>query len=551
MGQHIEPHLGTRRISGASRPTSAGEPLVTRVATAIAGRPGQLARDGLPNSSAGVWGGWCNADLALPLAMSAAPVPRSTFYLVLATTGSIVSLLLLGCLPNEDSLFASSVILFVAGLLVVGAIASLGWRRHVFALSFCSVYLVAYPTSGVLLRLFPETAHPMLDTSAETLAASLLVGATGWLAFIWGYCTARQLGRARSNSPRKSQSNGWRLALPLWIGIIGICFRLLVQLYSFYDSTDNFLRQGVLPSILANVGTICSCALWSSTHRSNRLICVALLTAYSLAGLFSGQRADIFLPWFYLGGMMLLSGGSSPRQVRNGMVFSGVLLVLIVVSYPMLTRFKLLMTKERVGVAGMTRAVEATAALDTVLDPYCAEAGVDDGFGQAALRISTRYSHLQYGGNLVVRGQQALGWLYGASLADAVILFIPRFVWPTKPTIGLGEEAYRLMGYQGAGSATVPVSVEWYLNFGLSGVALGMFLVGRMYAALGRWLSGSNPLTRAFSAFLIYPLMIAGQGVSGLVSVVVLHGLPIYLIQMFSRGAGKPSRTSGHRRAAE
>ncbi len=473
---------------------------------------------------------------------AAAALSNSSFCLILATIASVFSLLLLGSFPNEDSLFASSLVLCLAGLLVTGVFAGAGWRPHVLALSFCGMYVAAYPTSGVLLRWFPETAHPMLDTSPETLAWSLLVGTAGWLSFVWGCCTDRRQVRPPADSVASSGAVRYHLTLPLWIGVIGICFRLLVQLYSFYESAGNFLNHGVLPSILANVGTICTCALWDSRLRAGRVSCLALLSAYSMAGLFSGQRADVFLPWFYLGGMMLLSAGRSPRQLRNGILFSAVLLALIVISYPVLTRFKQAMTKERVGVAGMTRAVEATAALGTVLDPYCDEAGADDGLGEAVLRISTRYSHLQYGGNLVVRGQETFGWLYGASLAHSVIVFIPRFIWPTKPTIGLGEQAYQLMGYQGAGSATVPIAVDWYLNFGLPGVVLGMFTIGRLYSVLGRHLYGRGPLMRAFSAFLVYPLMVAGQGMSGLVSVIVLHGLPVYVIHVLSQSAGESKR---------
>ena len=93
-------------------------------------------------------------------------------------------------------------------------------------------------------------------------------------------------------------------------------------------------------------------------------------------------------------------------------------------------------------------------------------------------RVATRYSHLQYGGNIVTTGLRYRGWLNGESLYQCVVTFIPRSVWPNKPVIGLGQEAYNWMGYTGKGMATVPLSTDWYLNYGFLECNFGDVFVG-------------------------------------------------------------------------
>ncbi len=477
-----------------------------------------------------------------------AAVSDAFFCLVLATLLSSCSLLLLGCFPRQDVLFAASFALTISAVLVLFSLARQGWQTHLLALSFCGVYAFAYPGSGLLLWLFPETAHPMLATDPETLSHSLLVGGLGWLAFVWGYCSHAFRARDSARPGQIGKPATTFLGPLLWVGCSGIAFRLMVQLYSFYEGSDNFLNRGVLPSILANAGMICTCTLWQAGLRRYRVACLVLLAAYSVLGLLSGQRADMFVPALLLTCVMLLGPGGPSRSIRSAVVVAAGLALAIVVSYPLLTRFKLMMGSERTKTAGLERIDEVKVALGQAFDPYCDDSErADETWGDAMLRISTRFSHLQYGGTVVVRGREQVGWLYGASLLDSLIVFVPRVLWPSKPTIGLGEQAYQWMGYQGAGSATVPVAADWYLNFGLPGVAIGMFLTGCGYDLISRRLSRSGPLARTLLAFLIYPLMIAGQGISGLISVVAIHGVVVYLLQRLIAPKRARGSTGNHR----
>lgn len=66
--------------------------------------------------------------------------------------------------------------------------------------------------------------------------------------------------------------------------------------------------------------------------------------------------------------------------------------------------------------------------------------------------------------------------------------FIPRFLWPGKPEATIGQEfghRYALIGeYDYWTSINLPWLIEFYINFGVSGIAVGMILVGVFFRFL-------------------------------------------------------------------
>ncbi|MDD8015072.1 MAG: hypothetical protein PHX45_05220 [Acidobacteriota bacterium] len=75
---------------------------------------------------------------------------------------------------------------------------------------------------------------------------------------------------------------------------------------------------------------------------------------------------------------------------------------------------------------------------------------------------------------------QTVAFQRGRTLWPALLWFVPRALWPTKPTLSIGAwYAQTVLGWQADGSegaATLPG--EFYMNFGIPGVFLGMLLYG-------------------------------------------------------------------------
>jgi len=77
-------------------------------------------------------------------------------------------------------------------------------------------------------------------------------------------------------------------------------------------------------------------------------------------------------------------------------------------------------------------------------------------------------------------------FLFGQSFAMFLVAPIPRVLWPGKPNVRLGPYvAQELLDYRNESGAPPSGVGEFYINFGWTGVALGMLLLGGL-AALAR-----------------------------------------------------------------
>ena len=75
----------------------------------------------------------------------------------------------------------------------------------------------------------------------------------------------------------------------------------------------------------------------------------------------------------------------------------------------------------------------------------------------------------------------------GETLLDGFIALVPRILWPEKP-FALGGSAFmsRYTGIRFDGDVSISTNYlfEFYVNFGLPGVTIGMFFLGICIAAL-------------------------------------------------------------------
>ena len=141
---------------------------------------------------------------------------------------------------------------------------------------------------------------------------------------------------------------------------------------------------------------------------------------------------------------------------------------------------------------------------------------------------------MQFGGQLVSTYLDSHGYAYGNSFLEGFMALIPRAIWSDKPTIGLGQIAYKMMGYSGPGAATVPAAADCYINFGWFGVWVCMFIIGLFYAFINNILLGRDLLCIALLAFLTFHLMIAGMGVSNIIAMPMIDGMAILVVRKFT-----------------
>ena len=108
------------------------------------------------------------------------------------------------------------------------------------------------------------------------------------------------------------------------------------------------------------------------------------------------------------------------------------------------------------------------------------------------------------------------GYLHGQTLAYLAYAFIPRFLWPEKPTIAKAAWfalhiglAYVRPNGQISNAINMTIPGELYLNYGWEGVLVGLLFLGFFIAALWRttmfWVAPRNVLGTAFAFYLMWP----------------------------------------------
>lgn len=149
--------------------------------------------------------------------------------------------------------------------------------------------------------------------------------------------------------------------------------------------------------------------------------------------------------------------------------------------------------------------------------------------------------------NVVRRTPSEIPYWNGATYLSLVGSFVPRFLWPNKPTKELGQafgHRYNLIYWTNASTAiNLPILVEFFANFSTLGLVVGMFLVGIIYrivdAAANR--AGQTPVLSMIGGVLLLPLLLIESDFSLVFGGIPLNAAALWLVwRILSR---KPSHS--------
>ena len=152
------------------------------------------------------------------------------------------------------------------------------------------------------------------------------------------------------------------------------------------------------------------------------------------------------------------------------------------------------------------------------------------------------------------------GLQLGSTMKGLYYAFIPRIIWPEKPLVSRGGWFTTYLGMaRSEAEATTSTGMttvgEWYWNFGVAGVAVGMFLTGALISGLWR-LAGGYPIHQPASMVLYVAIIMSAMNLpdatSPIVSAVALYlffGAMAYLGR-FGQKLALPSRSATIRPSA-
>lgn len=165
-----------------------------------------------------------------------------------------------------------------------------------------------------------------------------------------------------------------------------------------------------------------------------------------------------------------------------------------------------------------------------------------DGYINGVRRASTsatqtavrRISHTWLFAHVVEKSPEEIPYWDGQTYKPLFTAMIPRAIWPDKPreiTGGLFGKRYELLEPTSLTSLNLPWHIETYVNFGRSGVLIGMALIGAFLAVLDKLLNapGRRELEIGVGLGILIPLTFQDSNFSLMVGTLPQFILCLYL----------------------
>lgn len=162
--------------------------------------------------------------------------------------------------------------------------------------------------------------------------------------------------------------------------------------------------------------------------------------------------------------------------------------------------------------------------------------GVAPTVAHGIVTTASRSSNLDLFANVVRRTPSEVPYWDGATYYSLVGSFVPRFLWPDKPTKVLGQAFGHRYSYIGSSNVStainLPILVEFYANFALAGVVSGMLLVGVIYRLIDAFVNrpGQAPLVSMFGSVLLLPLLVIESDFSLVFGGIPLNAAALYVV---------------------
>jgi hypothetical protein len=176
------------------------------------------------------------------------------------------------------------------------------------------------------------------------------------------------------------------------------------------------------------------------------------------------------------------------------------------------------------------------------------------GFGETAGRSAI----MDLFANVVRRTPDEIPYWNGETYKSLIGAVVPRVLWPDKPTKDLGQSFGHRYKYLHASNKStainLPTMVEFFVNFGGTGLVIGMLILGIIYGSLDSVVNrpGQPMLLSMIGAVILLPLLIIESDFSLVLGGLPLTGIAFYVIWwQLRRALNASARISSKRPSAQ
>lgn len=375
---------------------------------------------------------------------------------------------------------------------------------------------------SLIARIHNGTNIMYFFASAENIPAATLVWCIGNCVFFAGYTAFKNASFAPIGvNFNKSMLQGLAYVL------------IIISLFPSAVQAIHFLPTAIVKVLKLSglLGIVFFSRLWASennkTYRNYTFIIFIIQITHAL--LYSYLRAEIMFPIL----AMFVGYFSGKRSLAAILSYEAIPFILVLLLF--LNAFKQL---------GENRSNFGS----TLVEIYLPTGDEDDEIDDKPENSALGQAEVDRGGLLdrssvlaqvsqTVKITKDEGFFYGAASEPLVIAIIPRFLWPNKPKIALGQwfaiktgTAFIDDANYANNSINMTIPGELYLDFGWIGVVLGCFFFGGFFVTL--WNSVQfNESFYNFNGTVLggYIIMLCLIGLAGDLQIVINY-ISFYLV---------------------
>lgn len=180
--------------------------------------------------------------------------------------------------------------------------------------------------------------------------------------------------------------------------------------------------------------------------------------------------------------------------------------------------------------------VERTVVMSELLQDQLASEGLGGSIVTGAQASMRRSATLDLLADVMRRTPREVPYWGGQTYYTLLGSFVPRFLWPNKPTKTLGNQFGHRYGYIGTNDrwteVNMPYLLEFFANFGFMGVVFGMLITGSVVRTLDVVLNrpGSSILRATAALVIIQPIFLIESDFSLVFGGLVLNGAAMLLL---------------------
>lgn len=390
----------------------------------------------------------------------------------------IISSIVVFIANSYDGMALISMLLF----LTVGIYLSTIRTNNLGVLSWQTGIPIYYTVMFLLLPLFNRYVNDTRLTSDQDIADSLLVASAGLVAFGIGSTIMRHIhydlkdNNILNNTKFALATNPKVLVCLCIIGALSAIWSYFEGYYGLIASTENTSKAAGAVSGLSLLIIISHLASWNSyfkfKQRKYLLFGIITTTTLLLSGIISNSKTAFILPFLFIG--ISLWGVSARFPFR---LFSLILLIFTFIALPFVTvsRYLSVISGNEYSKLEVARSTfEFFISFDWIDQVKL--------YGEQSTTVSLGRGLSDYFSIIVHETGNSVEYLHGKTFSHAVETFIPRFLYPEKPSLNIGNWTAQHYGALASGDTVTSLSPslmgEFYMNFGLLGVVSGMALLG-------------------------------------------------------------------------